>query len=293
MLFQLVEFQLPEEKTMNKVPQRLSGSQLIRSMLLFFGSFLFALSLNSYVIHEAGHAFGGVLFGCKFEGLNANPFGTGGWRDQCSDTMTLTGKFFRGLGGQIFGLPLSVAVALLLWRKKSPVLLPLLMSATVVCIGNMFSVLDSISSYPNFIHDYGWALHVGIPPSILWVIGIASLVVGIILMNLLIPLGGIGPNEPFWKVLVLNLSTWSPYLAIRLIYQSLIGINIAGPFSVFVFGVILAMLTAIAFKPVFKLADRITHTEPVLPSVGTVWLTIGLGVGLTVLLVASNPIWFA
>jgi hypothetical protein len=64
---------------MNTIPQRLTGPQLFRSMLLFFSAFLFAFSLNSYIIHEAGHAFGGVLFGCQFEGLNVNPFGTGGW----------------------------------------------------------------------------------------------------------------------------------------------------------------------------------------------------------------------
>jgi hypothetical protein len=171
-------------------------------------------------------------------------------------------------------------------------LLPLLMSATVVCIGNVFSVL-SITSYPNFIYDYGWALLVGVPPSILWAIGIASLVFGIVLMNMLIPLAGIGPTEPFWKVLALNLSTWPLYLAVRLIYQSLIGINIAGPFSILVFGIIVATLTALTYKPVYKLTDRLTHTEPVLPPAGAVWLAIGLGVGLTAILVTTNPIWFA
>src|SRR4030042_4251772 len=99
---------------MNSTSQPLTGSQLIRSTLLFFSAFLFAFSLNSYIIHEAGHAFGGVLCGCHFEGLNVNPFGTGGWRNPCPDTMTLTGKLIRGLGGEIFGLPLSIAVTLLL-----------------------------------------------------------------------------------------------------------------------------------------------------------------------------------
>ena len=277
---------------MNTVSQRLSGAQLIRSMLLFFGAFLFAFTINSYIIHEAGHALGGVLFGCQFEGLNVNPFGTGGWRNQCPETMTLTGKVIQGLGGQIFGLPLSIAVTFLLWRKRSPILLPLLMSATVICTGNLISVLDSIPSYPDFIFDYGWALYIGIPPFILWAIGIASLVFGIILMDLLMPLAGIRATEPFWKVLALNLSTWPLYLAVRLFYQSLIGINIAGPFNFFVFGVILATLTALTFKPVYKLADRFTHTEPVLPSAGAVWLATGLGVGLTVLLAVFNPIWF-
>lgn len=128
---------------MNTTSQHLTGSQLTRSMLLFFGAFLFAYSLNFYIIHEAGHAFGGVLFGCQLEGLNVNPFSPGGWRNQCPDTMTLTGQFVRVMGGEIFGLPLSIAVTFLLWRKRSPLLLPLRMSAAVICIGNVFSVLDS------------------------------------------------------------------------------------------------------------------------------------------------------
>ena len=172
-------------------------------------------------------------------------------------------------------------------------LLPLLMSATVVCIGNLLSVLDSITSYPGFIFDYGLMLNSGMPPSILWAIGIASLVFGIIFMDLLFPLGGIGRATPFWQVLLLSLTTWPFYLAVRAIYQSLYGMNIAGSISFFIFGVIVATLTALAFKPVVKLTNRITHTEPEMPTMDAVWLSIGLGVGLTVLLVVLNPIWFA
>ena len=277
---------------MNSSAHGLTGPQLFRSMTMFFGAFLFALLLNSYIIHEAGHAFGGVLFGCQFEGLHLNPFGAGGWSNQCPEPMTQAGKFIQGMGGEIFGLPVSIALTLLLWRKRTPVLLPLLMAATVVCIGNLISVLDSVSSYPGFIFDYGWMLKIGIPPFLLWVIAILSLVFGIILMDLLLPLAGIGITTPFWQVLILSFSTWSIYMAIRLLYQSLNGINIAGPISLLIFGIIVATLAALAFKPVIKLMDRITHTEPVMPSPGAAWLSFGLGVALTVILVMSNPIWF-
>jgi hypothetical protein len=278
---------------MNTTSQRYTGFQLIRSMVLFFGAFLFAFALNSYIIHEAGHAFGGVLFGCQFESLHVNPFGTGGWVNQCPDTMTLTGKFIQGMGGEIFGLPLSIAVTLLLWRKRSPILLPLLMSGSVVCTGNFISVLDSISSYPGFVFDYGLALQVGVAPWVLWAIAIASLVFGIILMDLLFPLAGIGITTPFWKVLILSLSTWPLFYAVRLVYQSLNGVNFAGPLSLVVLGGILATLTVATFKPVYRLTYRITHTDPVLPSTDAIWFSIGLGVGLAVVLVALNPIWFA
>jgi hypothetical protein len=198
--------------------------------------------------------------------------------------MTLAGAFIRGMGGEIFGLPLSIAVTFFLWRKRSPTLLPMLMSASVVCIGNVFSVIGN---------DYFWALQVGFPPFTLWVIGIASLAFGIILMNVLIPLAGIGISEPFWKVLIINLSTWPLYLTVRLVYQFLAGGNTEGPISVFVFGALLATLTAITFKPVYKLAERFSHIEPVSPSAGAVWLAIGLGVGLTAILATTNSIWFA
>ncbi len=169
-------------------------------------------------------------------------------------------------------------------------LLPLLMSATVVCTGNVLSVVG-ITSYPQFIFDYGWALQVGIPPSVIWAIGLASLVFGMILMNLLTPLAGIAPTEPFWKLLALNLSVWPLYGVVRLVYQSLMGINSAGSFGTIVSFVIVALLTALAYEPLYRLTDRLTHTEPLLPSAGAVWLAVGLGVGLTVLLVMSNPLW--
>ena len=104
---------------MENSSHKLTGIKLIRSMLMFFGAFLFALIIHSYIIHEVGHAFGGVLFGCKFQKLIINPFGTGGWRSQCPSQMTGTGRLIQGMGGPIFGLPISVAVTLLFWRKRT------------------------------------------------------------------------------------------------------------------------------------------------------------------------------
>ena len=277
---------------MNTTSQNLTGTQLARSLLLFSGAFLFAFILNSYIIHEAGHAFGGMLFGCKFKSLQINPFGTGDWHSRCPNpvTMGLTGRFIQGMGGPIFGLPLSIGITLILWRKRKPLLLPLLMSATVACIGNFLGVIDSMGNYPGHLFDYGWMLSIGVPPFVIWGIGIASLVIGIILMNLLIPLAGIATTEPFWQVLLLNLSTWPFYLLIRLTVQYQEGVDISGPSSFLILGIILATLTALPFKPIIKIANRFTHLEPVLPAVRAVWLVFGLGVGLTVVLSLLYPI---
>lgn len=280
---------------MNTTSQNFTGPQLARSMLLFFGAFMFAFILNSYMIHEAGHAFGGMLFGCKIKGLYINPFGTGGWDSQCPNPLTMgsTGRFLQGMGGPIFGLPISVAITLFLWRKRRPILMPLLMSATVVCIGNFLGVLDSMLNYPGHIFDYGLMLQIGVPSVIIWGIGIASLVLGIILMNLLVPLAGIRITDPLWKVWLLNLATWPLYLLLRLFYQVLAGVDIAGPLSFLILGVILASFTALPFRLILKFASRYINIEPVLPSERAVWLSFGLGVGLTIVLAVSFPIWFS
>jgi len=273
---------------MNTGSKNLTGTQLIHSLLLFFGSFMFSFILNSYIIHEAGHAFGGMLFGCKIKSLIINPFGTGDWDSQCP-FMTLNGKVVQGMGGPIFGLPISIAITLLLWRKRKPILMPLLMSASVVCIANFLGVLDSMLNYPGHIFDYGWMLLIGVPPFLVRVIGIISLVIGIILMNLLLPLAGIGITESFWKVLLLNLSTWPLYLLIRLFYQVSEGVDSTGPLSFLILGGILAIFTALPFRPILKFASRFTKIEPVLPSKHATWLSFGLGVGLTVVLTLLNP----
>ncbi len=277
---------------MNTASQNLTGTQFARSLLLFFGAFMLAFILNSYVIHEAGHAFGGMLFGCKIEELYINPFGTGSWESRCPSSLTMgpTGRFLQGMGGPIFGLPISIAITLLLWRKRRPVLLPLLMSAPVVLIGNFLGVLDSMLNYPGHIFDYGWMLQIGISPSIIKLIGFVSLVLGIILMNLLVPLAGTGISEPFWKVLVLNLFTWPLYLLIRLFYQVFHGVESTGPTSLLILGVILAVFTALPFKPILKFLSRFTNTEPVIPSSRAVWLSFGLGMSLAFVLTLINPI---
>lgn len=277
---------------MNSTSQNLTGAQLVRSLLLFFGAFMLAFILNSYVIHEAGHAFGGMLFGCKIQKLNINPFGTGDWESRCpiSLMMSPTGRFLQGMGGPIFGLPISIAITLLLWRKRRPVLLPLLMSAPVVCITNFLGVLDSMTNYPGHIFDYGLMAQIGISPSIIWLIGFVSLMLGIIWMNLLVPLTGIGVREPFWKVLLLNLFTWPIYLLIRLFYQVFHGVESTGPMSLLILGVILAILTALPFKPILKFSSKFTNIEPTIPSSRAVWLSFGLGIGLAIVLMLINPI---
>jgi hypothetical protein len=128
---------------------------------------------------------------------------------------------------------------------------------------NFIECYTGVSLFPDFIYDYGWALQVGVPPSILWAIGIASLVFGIILMNLLIPLAGIAPTEPFWKVLVLNLSTWSLFMVVRVIYQSLIGMS---SISLFVIVVIVATGASAAVPAAWKIDGEkiVTYTEAIL-----------------------------
>ena len=277
---------------MNTTSNNLAGIQLTRSLLLFFGAFLLAFILNSYVIHEAGHAFGGMLFGCKIEKLDINPFGTGSWESRCPSTLTMgqTGTFLQGMGGPIFGLPISIAITIILWRRRRPVLLPLLMSAPVVCIANFLGVLDSMLNYPGHIFDYGLMLQNGVSPSIIWLIGIVSLVIGVILMNLLVPLTGLGIHEPFWKVLLLNLFTWPLYLLIRLFYQIIHSVESTGPMSLLILGVILAVCTALPFKPILKFSSRFINVEPVIPSSRAVWLSFGPGIGLAFVLTLINPI---
>jgi hypothetical protein len=149
-----------------------------------------------------------------------------------------------------------------------------------------------MSSYPNLVFDYGLVIQAGIPSFILAIIAITSLLSGIILMDILLPLAGIGMTTPFWQVLALNLMAWPFYLALRMIYQSVHGIPISGSISLFIFGLIVAILTALPFKQITNLFTPITHTDSELPSMGSVWLSVGLGVGLTIILMLSNNIWF-
>ena len=169
-------------------------------------------------------------------------------------------------------------------------MLPLLMSAPVAFIANSLGVLDSMTNYPGHIFDYGWMLLNGVPSSRIKLIGYVSLILGIILMNLLIPLTGIGSREPFWKVLLLNLSTWPVYLLIRLIFQVSHGEDSTGPMSLLILGGILAVFTALPFKPILKFSSRFTNLEPVLPSSQAVWISFGLGTGLAFALTLINSI---
>ena len=40
----------------------------------------------------------------------------------------------------------------LMWQKRKPVLLPLLMSASIVLTCNLLGILDSVQNYPGLLH---------------------------------------------------------------------------------------------------------------------------------------------
>ncbi|MDD5264632.1 MAG: hypothetical protein PHU43_07325 [Candidatus Bipolaricaulis sp.] len=101
---------------------------LLRSIGLSVGATFFAYPL-SQTLHEFGHYLAGIFLGVPGKGIVLHPLGAN-YNIRLGDLTTAFGsperRIVSGMAGAIFDLLVSVTIGLVLWRKRSPGLLPFL-----------------------------------------------------------------------------------------------------------------------------------------------------------------------
>ena len=168
---------------------------LLKAIGLFMGASFFAYLL-SIAIHESGHYLASIILGVPEKGIALNPFGAN-YNIYLGDTSTALGtplrRAFSGASGPVFDLLVAVTLSLLLWQKRSPGLLPLLLLGSYALLHEsvamiMAAIGDSSSG------DWINVMVVGVPPGIIILLAAIMLAAACVWILQILPLTGINPH---------------------------------------------------------------------------------------------------
>ncbi len=234
-----------------EIDVRKQTTQTIRSILLLAGAFTFAF-LFGEMVHEFGHYLGHLALGNPDIQIHLDPFG--GSRMVGASSLSDKVLGITAATGPLFNLILGIACFLLLWQKRRPVLLPLLLWGAVSMIqeGITFSLGFLTSG-----GDAEWIAAVGIPAALILTTGILCILAGIVAITLLLPLAGVEADSSYWKRLLIVLLGMGSFMLLRSAHSF-----IASPDSIMenlvplIFSLLLAVIVALIDKPVSDYSKR-------------------------------------
>lgn len=272
---------------------------LPKSILLFMGASFFAFLLSG-ALHETGHYLASTILGVPIRGIVLHPFGQD-YNIYLGDLSVALGTpsrvAFEALSAPFFNILIGVMVSLLLWRRRVPQLLPLLMvGSTSLLIEGVGITLDVTN--PGATGDWFRVVQSGLPAGILWPLAIVMLIAGCLWILLLLPLAGIRSQGPFWRKLAVVLAGFPVLFLCAVIYQTLLGANYYVPtwrgymrmenlrndkaIQMYVSVVLLAVLAGV-HKPLSPWLDRLSHT--IVGQVSWRDTLIALGLGAAILII--------
>ena len=267
---------------MNKTP-RISESTALRSMLLIMGAWAFTWCL-SVTVHEIGHAIAYSIVKLPDIKIIVHPF------DLSHTTTSLDkvpfGRPFIDYMGPLFNLLCATVITLILWRKRSPFLVPLLMWPANAFLQEGVAVFIGIAEYfGGSYDDWGMVMRAGIPPIVVAIIGILFIVIGIAFLNMLMPLMNISPTDPFWKRLMINLGGIMPYFILSVLYVSLFGPAwlVETRLIALVSAIFLVLLFTVTYKLLYPFLDRLSHTDIIEVKWSAARLALGLGATIVII----------
>lgn len=167
---------------------RAMDKRLLKSILLLFGSLVFAQSA-SCVLHELGHAIAYWTTGGTIERIVIHPFS---WSYVIPGSVTNYPNFTTW-GGVVFGTIMALLLVAVVWRWRGPYVMPALLTGVVACIGNgYYLVCDYVAGTG---HDAGSLVESGTPGAVVVIVGVALIGVGFCLAGIFIPLMGIRQGD--------------------------------------------------------------------------------------------------
>jgi hypothetical protein len=293
--YRIHRFDIRKSEDQSKMNTNYSSRfSLLKAIGLFMGASFFAYLL-SVAIHESGHYLTSIILEVPQKGIALNPFGSNYNYDYLYDVSTPLRGAFMAAAGPLFDLLITVTVSLLLWRKRSPVLLPLLL------LGSYALIQESVSMIMVLIDAYGdWSLVIslGVPSSVVGLLAVVFLVAGCFWMLLLLPLAGINAQSPIWYKMVVLLAGIPMLFLIAVVYQTLFGVDQYIPTlsawatmenvrkAKIIFMIASTVLTAIItplHRLLFPWLDRLVHTPVAQVRWGDVLIAIGLGTAIVII----------
>ncbi len=189
-------------------------SGFFKPTLLLAGSFVFSF-LWGEMIHEYGHYISHLIYGNNEVSVYLNPFGS-------SRIMGVTSLPLRQMGitsaaGPLTNLLLGVFVMALLWQKKRPIFLPLLLWGPVAMIQ------EGVNFSLGFLTPGGdaeWISTLGIPKPVLIITGICLIFSALVFLSLLLSSIGITEGRSRLEAFAIIFLGMCSLMLIRFVYSA-------------------------------------------------------------------------
>ena len=265
---------------------------LFRAAALLMGASFFAY-LIGLVVHESGHYVASLIQGVPEPGIVLHPFDQS-HNNYGGDISQALGTPLRlalnGAVGPVFNVLLGVAVSLLLWRRRSSRWLPFLMWGSLALLVEGVGMIIGLVDYPNVRSDWVDVMAAGVPPVVIGLFAAVLLVVGWVWIQLLLPLAGVGSEDPFWRKLIIFLAGIPMLQLGAVIYLTLLGPSGAAPEGYVLQSRQIALAASVGLvatiaalhRPLFSFLNRISHSRVALVAWGEAGLAMGLGAAMVV-----------
>jgi hypothetical protein len=178
----------PTNETNAGDPARKTRTSTVPAILLFF-CLLFSLRFFVLLFHEGGHALADLIDGNLTKLLYAHPFYfSGAARPIFGD------RVLNHAAGPVIGVLVPLLIFILLWKRRSVALLPLVMVFPWAAMETGVNVIQiaQTGDYYNIIRL------TGLPEAVIVIPCVVLFVIGVFLFLLLMPLLGLGFKD--WRV---------------------------------------------------------------------------------------------
>lgn len=242
-------------------------------ILLLSGSFIFAFLLGE-MVHEYGHYISHLAYGNAGVGVVINPFGMS--RIVGVSSLPLKVMGVTSAAGPLTDLFLASLIFLLLWPKRNPVLLPLLLWGPVAMIQEGVNFSLGLLTPGG---DAQWISTLGIPQSLLATLGIILITGGLLMIAVLLYSLVIPERESPLRVFIIVLAGMCALMVIRFLYTALTTPEFAMENLIpLIFSLLLAVVVVVIRPLVIKWIRRPRPTIAPIPQQAVVTaLILGLG----------------
>mgnify|MGYP006961681263 CR=1 FL=1 len=219
------------------------------TILALLASIILAVNVG-IVLHESGHAIGGLIFGGELRRISIHPFSK-----SSADFRVLPeeGNLLMWAGGFLFGGLLTFLPALLAMRWKSTWSLPfLLFGVSGGFLNGIYLVMGTLLKEG----DAGVLFDMGLSPVFLIVWGFSLMLIGGIMGIFTLPRMGLDIHDTFRKRLVLFSGGLLPYVAVFVLYQIIVN-----PPDVRWYYFLAWLLAAVSFIPLSALTTCFLHSR--------------------------------
>ena len=244
-----------------------SELQTLFAQLLLFGSFIWSFNLG-IAVHEFGHMLAIWSVGITEVNVVLHPF-------LPSFTVWNVDNSYIGYVdalGPLFNVGLSSLVLALVWRKRQPMLLPLLLWAPIAYFSEGISMVVGLLSMGS---DAQRIVTAGVPAGLVVSIGIMGMVLGIITLYLLFPLISISPTDSLSRKVSILGEGLGLYMFFITVYAFLLyPPSLSRNLSLFIAISLLVVILAVSYKPVYQRLNQISHTEIIPIKKSAVWIAL-------------------